>query len=484
MSTYRGGLQPVKKGQHPMWSDGKRRPGVTRPAGILRRSSYNSPASLGVPRPYSLSSAYRHRYQLARHATPLTPLERIKDLPNAAVRFVSDETRSGMLLVVAAIVALVWANSPWHHVYEGMAHYKFGPESLHLHLPVEAWAADGILTVFFFVVGLELKTEFVTGALRDIREAALPMLAAAFGMVGPAFVYLTVQVLSGSGAYSGWAIPAATDIAFAVALLGLFGKGMPPAARTFLLTLAVVDDLLAIIIIAVVYSTDLNFMALGCAFVVIAVFGFLVQKRLFKWWLLVPIAVVAWGFMHASGVHATISGVAMGLLVPATRSGVEPQWSHHLAEKLNPLSAGLIVPIFAFFAAGVNVSGSGGLREVLVDPVAIGVMFGLPVGKVLGIAGSVFFLTRWTRLRLGAGVDMPDINAIALLAGIGFTVALLVAGLAFPDDPHLVPDAKLGVMMGTAIAAVGGGLAVRYRATRHARGRAANLRRASLFPEV
>lgn len=471
----------LKEGQHFMWSDGKRRPKAFRNDGILRRSSYNSPSAFGTPRPYSLSSTQRHRYALSRHAGPVTFLERVADLPNAAKRFVADETRSGLLLVIAALIALTWANSPFGHVYERMATYTIGPESLHLHLPLEAWAADGILTVFFFVVGLELKTEFVTGALRDVREAALPMLAAAFGMVGPAFIYLTVQVLAGSDAYSGWAIPAATDIAFAVALLGLFGKGMPPAARTFLLTLAVVDDLLAIIIIAVVYTTDLNFIALGCAFAAIALFGLLVQKRIFTWWLLIPIAVVAWGCMHASGVHATISGVAMGMLVPATRMGTEPQWSHHLAEKLNPLSAGLIVPIFAFFAAGVSVGGSGGIREVLLDPVAIGVMLGLPVGKVLGIAGSVFVLTRTTRLRLGAGVDMPDVGAIALLAGIGFTVALLVAGIAFPDGSHLIPHAKLGVMMGTAIAAIGGGIAVRYRATRHARGRAANLRRQSLF---
>ncbi|MDO5034256.1 MAG: Na+/H+ antiporter NhaA [Actinomycetaceae bacterium] len=404
----------------------------------------------------------------------VAPIRSHRDLAKRFERFVTDETNAGMLLVIAALLALLWANSPFGFIYDAMANFTFGPESLHLHLPISAWAADGVLTIFFFVVGLELKTEFVTGALRDIREAALPMIAAAFGMLGPAVVYLLVQILTGSEAFSGWAIPAATDIAFAVALLGLFGKGMPPASRTFLLTLAVVDDLLAIIIIALVYSTDLNFIALLISFALIAVFGVLVQKRVMKWWILIPIGVVAWGFMHASGVHATIAGVAMGLLVPAARRRGEPQWSHHLAEKINPISAGIVVPFFAFFAAGVNVSQSGGLVETLADPVAIGVALGLPLGKLLGIAGSVWLLTKFTNLRLGAGVDMPDIAAIALLAGIGFTVALLIAGLAFPPESMHIPHAKLGVMMGTAIAAIGGGYWVHHRAHMHARGPAAN----------
>lgn len=461
-----------------MWSDGRRRPGVNPDPSIKRRSTHNLPGNVGMQRPFALSSSQIRRIERERNAARPHALKSVKDLPKSFVRFVSDETKAGMLLVVAALLALAWANSPIGFIYEAMANFTFGPQAWHLHLPISAWAADGVLTIFFFVVGLELKTEFVTGALRDIREAALPMLAAVFGMVGPAVVYLLVQIFAGSEAFSGWAIPAATDIAFAVALLGVFGKGMPPAARTFLLTLAVVDDLLAIIIIAVVYSTDLNFIALGISLALIAVFGFLVQRRHMHWWLLIPVATVAWGFMHASGVHATIAGVAMGLLVPAVRRHGEPQWSHHLAVKINPISAGLVVPFFAFFAAGVNVSESGGIVETLADPVAIGVSLGLPIGKLLGIAGSVWLLTKFTRLRLGAGVDMPDIAAIAMLAGIGFTVALLIAGLAFPADSVHIPHAKMGVMMGTAIAAIAGGYAVHYRAHLHARGAAANRLRA------
>lgn len=413
----------------------------------------------------------------AQHGGKPTVAERFKRLPNAFLHFVEDETRSGMLLVAAALIALIWANSPWGYLYDHLAHAQIGPESLHLNLSVSNWAADGLLTIFFFIVGLELKTEFVTGALRDLKEASLPMIAAAFGMVGPALVYVSVQLLTGSDAFHGWAIPAATDIAFAVALLGLFGRGMPPAARTFLLTLAVVDDLLAIIVIAAFYSDGLNWVALGISLLVIGLFGVLVQKRIMKWWILLPIGIVSWAFMHASGVHATIAGVAMGLLVPAVRRRHEPQWSSHLAHKLHPLSAGIVVPIFAFFAAGVNVSESGGLVETLTDPVALGVILGLPLGKLIGILGSVAFFTRFTRLRLGHGVDLPDIAAIALLAGIGFTVSLLIAGLAFPADSVHIPHAKLGVMIGTLLAAVLGGYAVHRRVQNQHRGAAANQRK-------
>lgn len=428
------------------------------------------------PRKTLKSSLQHPPAPVAQHAGSIPLGERLRKIPTAFMRFVEDETRAGMLLVVAALVALVWANSPWGDIYEHLAHTHIGPQSLHLNLSVSHWAADGLLTIFFFIVGLELKTEFVTGALRDLKEASLPMIAAAFGMIGPALVYVSVQSLTGSDAFHGWAIPAATDIAFAVALLGLFGRGMPPAARTFLLTLAVVDDLLAIIVIAAFYSDGLQWGALGVSLLVIALFGALVQKRVMKWWILLPIGVIAWGFMHASGVHATIAGVVMGLLVPAVRRRHEPQWSSHLAHKLHPLSAGLVVPIFAFFAAGVNVSESGGLLETLTDPVALGVILGLPFGKLLGILGAVAFFTRFTRLRLGHGVDLPDIAAIALLAGIGFTVSLLIAGLAFPADSVHIPHAKLGVMIGTLLSAILGGVAVHRRVKNQHRGSAPHRR--------
>lgn len=396
-------------------------------------------------------------------------MRRLRGIPHQ----LSNDTTGGMLLIGAAFAAILIANSPIRHYYEAVSDYHFGPETLHLNLSVNHWVADGLLAIFFFVVGLELKTEFVTGALRDIREAALPMIAAAGGVIGPSLIYMFVQVSSGSPHYAGWAIPSATDIAFAVALLAVFGRGLPPAARTFLLTLAVVDDLLVIVIIAIFYSESIALPYLAISVLAIAVFGFLTYKRITKWWLLIPVALVAWWAMHASGIHATISAVALGLVVPAKRRGSEEQMTHRFVEMWNPISAGFAVPVFAFFAAGINVVDTGGLWEVVTDPVSVGIMIGLPLGKLLGIWGTVVVMTKFTPLRLGHGVDWQDIFAIALLAGIGFTVALLVAGLAFPVGSPEADHAAMGVILGTFIAAIGGAVALRRRVAVHARGRAA-----------
>ncbi|MDI9589188.1 MAG: Na+/H+ antiporter NhaA [Acidobacteriota bacterium] len=389
----------------------------------------------------------------------------ITDIP----RRLEDDTFGGMLLIGAAVIAFLFANSPWRDGYANIAGYEVGPASLGLHLPIQVWASDGLLAIFFFVVGLELKTEFVTGALRDLKQAALPMLAAVGGVIGPALIYLFVQAMSGSGQENGWAIPSATDIAFALAALSVFGRGLPPALRTFLLTLAVMDDLLVILIIAFFYTETIAFGYLLLSFAAIAVFGFLVQRNITKWWILIPVAVVAWWGMHEAGVHATISAVALGLLVPAQRRRGAEQMTHRFVKFWNPISAGIAVPVFAFFAAGVNVVDSGGLGEVLRDPVAVGIMIGLPLGKLMGIWGTVVLLTQFTRLRLGNGVDRPDIFAVGLLAGIGFTVALLVANLAFPAGSPQVDHAAMGVILGTLISAFAGATALRRRASVHAR---------------
>jgi NhaA family Na+:H+ antiporter len=388
-------------------------------------------------------------------------------------RKLENETFAGMVLLAAAVVALVWANSPWRESYQALSSYVVGPESLHLALPVSGWAADGLLAIFFFVVGLELKTEFVTGALRDVKLALVPILAAVFGMVGPALVYTVIQVLSGSGRYEGWAIPVATDIAFAVAVLGIFGRGLPPAVRTFLLTLAVVDDLLGITVIAIFYTEEIHFLALFGSLALIALFAVLVNRRVTHWWLLVPIAVAAWALMHASGVHATISGVLMGLSVPAlARGGEEEAMTHRFVERIQPWSAGLVLPVFAFFAAGVSVVDSGGLGGMLADPVAVGVYVGLPLGKVLGIWGGVALLTKLTRLRLGDGITLADIFPTAMVAGIGFTVSLLIASLSFdPADPASA-HARVAVLLGSLIAAVLGAILLRVRAAARVRGHA------------
>lgn len=375
-----------------------------------------------------------------------------------------DERLSGALLLVAAVVALVWANSPWREAYQALAGTVVGPHALHLDLDLATWAADGLLAVFFFVVGVELKTEFVTGSLRNLSEALLPMIAAVLGMAVPAAVYTAVQVATGSGATEGWAIPAATDIAFALALLGLFGRGLPAALRVFLMTLAVVDDLLAIAVIAVFYTGDISVGALGASLAVVAVFAVLVQRRITRWWLLVPLAVVAWALMHEAGVHATVAGVLLGMAVPAMRRpGEHEAMTHRFVDRVQPWSAGVALPVFAFFAAGVSVVDSGGLGEALGHPVSLGVMAGLVLGKPLGIWGGVAVLTKVTRLRLGAGVTLADLLGVTMLAGIGFTVSLLIASLSF-EDPDVGGYAGLAVLAGSLVSGVLGAVTLRLRA--------------------
>lgn len=386
--------------------------------------------------------------------------------PLAAYREkLGNETFAGMVLLAAALLALVWANSPWRAVYADLSGVTFGPAGLHLDLSLAAWASDGLLAIFFFVVGLELKEEFVTGSLRDIRTAAVPVISAFFGVAGPVAVYLVVQAVTGSGIWDGWPVPVATDIAFAVALLGIFGRGFPPALRTFLLTLAVVDDLIGIVIIAVVFAGGLNFLLLGAAFLAVAVFAVLVRRGITAWWLLVPVGVVAWACMHASGIHATIAGVLLGMVVPAVaRPGEREPLTHRFGARVGWISSGVVLPIFAFFAAGVNVVDAGGLLGVVTDPVSVGISLGLPLGKLLGIWGGTALLVLLTPLVLGKGLNLKDMVGMSLLAGVGFTVSLLIAQLAF--DPASVEGshARVGVLLGSLLSAILGGIALRIRA--------------------
>ncbi|MDO4888522.1 MAG: Na+/H+ antiporter NhaA [Actinomycetaceae bacterium] len=381
------------------------------------------------------------------------------------------EASAGIVLMIAAFAALVWSNSPWRESYFTLREAEVGPHVMNLHLSINHWASDGILTLFFFVVGLELKQEFTIGSLRDPRKAAVPILAAVFGMVGPSAFYFIVQIITGSGVYGGWAIPVATDIAFALAILAIFGRGLPPAARTFLMTLAVADDLGGIIVIAVFFSADINFLWLAVSLVFVGIFGFLTSRRITHWWLLWPLGLLAWCFMHASEIHATIAGVALGMMVPTKQRKSEPEpMTHHFAEKLDFASAGFALPIFAFFAAGEDVIGSGGVGAMLTDPVAIGIYLGLPVGKCIGIFGGVFLLVRLFKLKLGSGIDVADILPISLVSGIGFTVSLLIAQLSFEDDPQHEAHARVAVIVGTLLSVVLGALTLRLRLRKPARG--------------
>ncbi|MFJ7958488.1 Na+/H+ antiporter NhaA [Streptomyces sp. NPDC096319] len=371
-------------------------------------------------------------------------------------RYIADalraETVGGVLLLLAAVAALIWANT-FGGSYEAVSDFHLGPAALGLDLSIQHWAADGLLAIFFFVAGIELKRELVAGELRDPRAAALPVVAALCGMAAPALVYTLVNTV-GNGSLDGWAVPTATDIAFALAVLAVIGTSLPSALRAFLLTLAVVDDLFAILIIAIFFTSDLNFAALGGAVAGLAVFWVLLRKNVRGWYVYVPLALVIWGLMYNSGVHATIAGVAMGLMLRCTtREGEEQSPGEHIEHLVRPLSAGLAVPLFALFSAGVSVSG-GAIHDVFTQPVTLGVVLGLVVGKTIGIFGGTWLAARFTRAELNPDLAWPDVFAVATLAGIGFTVSLLIGELAFAGDADLTDEVKAAVLVGSLVAAV------------------------------
>jgi Na+:H+ antiporter, NhaA family len=373
------------------------------------------------------------------------------------------ETVGGILLVAAAILALVWANSPWRDAYSALSSLRIGPAAWHLDLTLAQWAADGLLAIFFFVAGLELKREFVAGDLQDPRRAALPVAAAVGGMAVPALVYVAFN--TGGEGLSGWAIPTATDIAFALAVLAIISTHLPAALRTFLLTLAVVDDLLAITIIAVFYTSSLQPLPLLLALIPLALFALLVQRRVRSWWLLLPLAAATWVLVHESGVHATVAGVLLGFTVPVIRrsAGPGPGLAEHFEHRFRPLSAAVAVPVFAFFAAGVSVIGTDGPGVSLTDSITLGIVAGLVVGKTVGVLGSTWLVQRFTHARLAEGLSWWDVLGIAMLGGIGFTVSLLIGELAFGAGSAQDDAVKIGVLLGSLLSALLAAVVLRIR---------------------
>jgi len=400
-----------------------------------------------------VNSAPRPSHVLSRGSWP--EAKRIADI-------LRKETIGGALLLAGAVVALVWANSPWSGAYEALRGFTVGPAALHLDLSLATWAADGLLAIFFFVAGLELKREFVAGDLRDPRRAAVPVAAAVGGVAVPALIYTAVNL---GGAVRGWAIPTATDIAFALAVLAVVGRCLPTAMRTFLLTLAVVDDLLAIVIIAIFYTAHLAVLPLLATIVPLGLFTVLVQRRVRSWWLLLPLAFAAWALMHASGVHATVAGVLLGFAVPVIRRspGEGPGLAEHFEHRFRPLSAGVAVPVFALMSAGVAVGGAAEFGAVLTEPVAIGIIAGLVIGKPIGITGATWLVARFTRARIDAGLAWIDVFGLAVLGGIGFTVSLLVGELAFGAGTQADEHAKAAVLTGSLLAGLLAAVVLRLR---------------------
>ncbi len=404
-------------------------------------------------------------------------------------KFLGIEASSGILLVIAALVALIWANSPWsnsyHDLWDTEIMISFGDSiSLEHHghpLTLGQFVNDVLMVLFFFVVGLEIKREMVTGHLKKFRDALLPMIAAVGGMVVPAVIFF---VFNSSGeASDGWGIPMATDIAFAIGVVSLLGPRVPSAMKIFLLTLAIVDDIGGILVIAFFYTEDL---ASGWLFVsALTVFGVIVLKKLNVRYTPVYIAFgfLLWYSLFESGVHATIAGVIMGLLAPATAlindtntvsEAVQPAMqaqtdfsglrkaTFHLNESvpiterfenlLHPLTGFLIVPIFALANAGVEIS-SDSLSDAVSSGVTRGVVAGLVIGKIAGVSFFTFVAVRLRVSTLPNGSNFRHILGISAIAGIGFTVSMFITALAY-DNVILQDEAKVGILLASALAAL------------------------------
>jgi NhaA family Na+:H+ antiporter len=408
-------------------------------------------------------------------------------MPRAVQEFLHTEASGGVLLFSAALVALVWANSPWSAAYETLWHtdVRVNLGRYALEGDLHHWVNDALMTIFFFVVGLEIKRELVEGELRDPRTAAMPAIAALGGMVVPALLFVLLNA-GGEGA-RGWGIPMATDIAFAVGVVALLGSRVHPSLKLFLLTLAIVDDIGAIVVIGLFYSSGLEFQFLAAAAaVVLAIVGL---KRAGVVYLPFYIALGAalWLVTYASGVHATIAGVALGLLTPAQRllpTSVAKEWAadlddvpnaqqmdqmtrlarhavspaERIAHALHPWSSFFIVPVFALANAGVSIKGDS-FDAPGTAAVAGGVVLGLVLGKTLGIAGAAWIGARLGIARLPEGATWRMMFGISAVAGIGFTVSLFVAELAFEVGP-LQDAAKLGVLAASTLAAIAGGTAL------------------------
>ncbi len=378
-------------------------------------------------------------------------------LPAAVREFLDTEVAGAAALLAAVVVALVWANSPWSDSYDALWHTEL---ALHvgwgLEMSLHQVVNDGLMTVFFFVVGLEIKRELVDGELSDPRTAAVPAIGALGGMVLPALLFVAINASTGTA--RGWGIPMATDIAFAVGVLALVGRRMPAGAKLFLLTLAVVDDLGAILVIALVYSTSIDVASLlGAVGVLLLV---VVARRAGVQHLAVYVllGVALWDLTFESGVHATIAGVALGLLTPARGPG---SVAERLEHRLHPVSSFVIVPLFALANAGVRLD-VGALAEPAPRAVAVGVVVGLVVGKTVGISGATWLAVRTGFGRLPEGMRLGQLVGVAAVAGIGFTVSLFVTDLAF-DDPSIRTAAKTAILVASAIAAVLGGAIVAWR---------------------
>jgi NhaA family Na+:H+ antiporter len=364
---------------------------------------------------------------------------------------------AGLILIAAAAAALIAANTPFAAAYHDLLHLRIGPAMPRLgQMTLHEWIADGLMAIFFLLVGLEVKREWFDGRLSTPAERRLPILAAAAGMGLPALIYIVV-VGGDPALINGWAIPAATDIAFAVGVLAILGRHAPPSIKLLLVTIAIVDDIGAVLIIALFYTADLNVPALAGALAIAGGMAALGQFGVRRMWPFMVGFALLWLLMLASGVHATVSGVLAALTVPLGR-GEPASPLKRLEHDIHPWVMFGVVPVFGFASAGVHLT--GGLSAVT-EPLPLAIFAGLVIGKQLGIFGAV-----WLALRSGfaaqpAGTSWRHLHGAAMLCGIGFTMSLFIGALAFPDDEARIDAAKIGTLVGSLVSAVAGYLLLR-----------------------
>jgi len=362
--------------------------------------------------------------------------------------FVGDAS-AGILLILVAAAAMLAANSAFSNEYRELFYGELSWTPIAKLKDLHYWINDGLMAIFFFVVGLEVKRHMIAGSLADPAARRLPMLAAFAGMVAPAIVFMGV---SGGGQFtSGWAIPAATDIAFAMGVLGLLGSRVPASLRLFLLTVAIVDDIGAVLVIAIFYTPTIYLTWLLAATGVLAIMIALNRFKVSVFWPYILLAVVLWYCVLNTGVHATIAGVVAALTIPLKRrdgNSMLEKLEHGLA----PWSAYLVVPVFGFANAGVSLEGLG--VEALLDPLPVAIAAGLVIGKQVGIFTTVWLADKTGFAPRPANANWAEIWGVSILCGIGFTMSLFIGGLAFPNQPILIEEAKIGILTGSAISAV------------------------------
>jgi Na+:H+ antiporter, NhaA family len=386
----------------------------------------------------------------ARHiATRLHPKNVVDTFPT----FLKDEAISGKLILLATALALIAVNSPLQHAYEDLwrNHLSVGLGSWTLSLDLRHWINEGLMAIFFLVVGLEIKRELVHGELRDVKKAILPIAAAVGGMIVPAILYVAIN--NQPELIQGWGIPIATDIAFAVAILTLLSRRVPTSLKLFLLTLAIADDIGAIFVIALFYAEIINYWYLALS-ALILVLLFVFRKRLagkLAWFLLISIAL--WLTTHLSGIHASIVGAAVGLISPVALRPSGLSISKRLEDFFLPVSTYAILPLFAFANAGVIIS-TEAFSNTSSASVMIGVILGLLVGKVIGITAATWLMVRFAKAALPTGTNWRHIIGVGFVAGIGFTVSIFITELAFRTDLQLIESAKIGIFIASIVSGV------------------------------